>query len=127
MISELSTILADKGIKLSKPVREFCEACTKNNDNSGFTPQYKTLAEAWVHLVLIGSQHPETSIESVPSNKDPIKWRYIPEDWKSILLLHALDYEFTFSAGDEELGARCLRRLEKLAEIGAQNIEGKEA
>ena len=80
MISELSTLLADKGIKLSKAVREFCEACKDNNDNSGLAPQYKTLAEAWVHLVLIGLKYPDTSIESIPSSKDPIKWRYIPED-----------------------------------------------
>ena len=120
MINELSISLSDKGIKLSKPVREFCDNCISKDGESGFNYQYKTLAEGWVHLVLVGMKHPNRSVDFPPSLKDPVKRRYIPSDWKAILLLNALCSDFSLEAGLEELGGKCLRRLEKLANIGAE-------
>jgi hypothetical protein len=120
MINELSVSLSDKGIKLSKPVREFCESCISKDVKPGFSSQYKTLAEGWVHLVLVGLKNPNRSVDLPPSLKDPIKWRYIPSDWKAILLLNALCSEFRLDAGLEELGGKCLRRLENFADIGAE-------
>lgn len=126
MINNIITGMLDNGIRLSKEVREFCEEAKargeKKNDEYD-KPQFKTMAEAWVHLVLIGARYPDEKAPEWKAHKDPIKWRFIPGDWQKILLLKAIT-EVTDSAIDtENLAANSLRYLENLAVIGVKHEE----
>lgn len=123
MINELNVLLSDKGIRLSKPVRLFCEKCTDKNQQGEGLPAYRTMAEAWVHLVLTGMKFPNRRVELEPSSKDPIRWRFIPNDWQQILLLQAFSEDFTFDIDLEELGIKCMRKLEQYADIGIEMLD----
>ena len=132
MINELTTLLSDRGIKLSKEVRIFCEKAglrdkATNEKLDENLIQYRTMAEAWVHLVLIGIKHPNRSVKSEPSGKDPIKWRIVPTDWQRILITKAVSHEFKPEIGMEELALRSLSRLESYADIGAEMIKWEES
>lgn len=124
MINNINTGIQDNGIRLSKAVREFCEEVKargeKKNDEYD-KPQFKTMAEAWVYLVLIGAKYPNEKASDWSSHRDPIKWRFIPGDWQKILLLKAIA-EVTESAIDyENLANASLRYLENLAVIGVKH------
>lgn len=126
MINTVNTSIQDHGIRLSKEVREFCEDAKKRGEkkNDDYDrPQFKTMAEAWVYLALIGAKHRNEEVSDWSPNKDPIKWRFIPGDWQRILLLLAITEIEGFTFDVDVLATTSLRYLEKLAVIGVKHEE----
>jgi hypothetical protein len=124
MINNINTGIQDQGIRLSKEVREFCEEAKARGEGKNDEydkPQFKTMAEAWVYLVLIGAKYPNENVSDWKAHKDPIKWRFIPGDWQKILLLKAFTDMTESSIDYENLSTIGLRYLENLAVIGVKH------
>lgn len=119
MINEINLQLADRTIRLSKDVREFCEAAKSAEDDEEI--QFKTLADAWVYLVLHCTEF-DDGVQPDWHPTDAFRWRQIRHEWCQPLLLRALCVHGDFDFENLNDSGSLIDKLQVMAHLGPREL-----
>ena len=119
MINEINLKLADRSVRLSKEVRDFCEAAKNAEDREAI--QFKTLADAWVYLVLHCADF-DDSIELEWHPGDAFRWRTVRHEWCEPLLLRALCLHGKVDFENLENAGQLIDKLQIMAHLGLSQL-----